>query len=70
MKIVNDGAPGRSDLPTGVVYGPVEIPDGVPDGWAVCDGTNGTPKLDSTTQPNLAILKQATGKDWAYVQKI
>lgn len=57
------------DLPSGVIYGPVEIPGGVPEGWKVCDGQNGTPRLDSTSLENLAMLKRKTYKEFAYVMK-
>jgi hypothetical protein len=56
-------------IPPGAIYGPVAILDGIPEGWKVCDGTNGTPRLDSSSIANLAAIKKMKDKEFAYVMK-
>jgi hypothetical protein len=55
--------------PRGTIDGPVKIPEGIPDGWIVCDGKNGTPDLSPSALANMAEVKKRIDKEFAYVMK-
>jgi hypothetical protein len=55
-------------VPPGALYGPVAIPDGIPGGWIVCDGQNGTPDMRRT--PMVEAMTSHLHKNTNYVMKV
>jgi hypothetical protein len=67
---MNEEAIQRKDIPVGVIAGPFEKSHGIPKGWIVCDGNNGTPNLTPSALANMAEIKKKKDKEFAYIMKV
>jgi len=55
-------------IPRGALWGPIAISDGIPKGWIVCDGLNGTSDLRQSKL--VKLLSELNGKEYNYVMKV
>jgi hypothetical protein len=49
---------GIMEIPYGYITPPLAYLDGIPEGWQVCDGTNGTPDLRHLSEKRLMKMRE------------